>query len=127
MSYPDARRVVLSRTPVSGKSYASAARKSTSDKCIQCTVGTYNSSDSETPTNPEDTERFAEKTKKQKGSSTGSKAHFDKDPENISRDFHRKIEQDTLTRDCSEDDEALMDIQSGPSTFSSGGGASAAL
>ncbi|GFW59330.1 putative RNA-directed DNA polymerase from transposon X-element [Trichonephila clavipes] len=48
-------------------------------------------------------------------------------PKKISRDFHRKIEQDTLTGDCSEDDEALMDIQSGPSTSSSGGGASAAL
>ncbi|GFW97237.1 uncharacterized protein TNCV_4784511 [Trichonephila clavipes] len=53
ISYPDARRVVLSRTPVSGKSYAGAARKNTSDKCIQCTVGTDNSSDSATPTNPE--------------------------------------------------------------------------
>ncbi|GFU84897.1 hypothetical protein TNCV_3313991, partial [Trichonephila clavipes] len=42
------------------------------------------------------------------------------------RDFHRKIEADTLTGDCSEDDEDLMDIQSGPSTSSSRGGASAA-
>ncbi|GFX55923.1 hypothetical protein TNCV_2164011 [Trichonephila clavipes] len=41
-------------------------------------------------------------------------------------DFHRKIEEDTLTGDCSEDDEDLMDIQSGPSTSSSRGGASAA-
>ncbi|GFW51402.1 uncharacterized protein TNCV_4603521 [Trichonephila clavipes] len=114
VSYPEARRVVLSRTPVSGKSYAGAARKSTSDKCIQCTVRTDNSSYSVTPTNPEviaksksnsppktkviakppsksppparktiikKTQRFAEKTKKQKGSSTGSKANFCKDPE----------------------------------------------
>ncbi|GFX55914.1 hypothetical protein TNCV_2163921 [Trichonephila clavipes] len=40
------------------------------------------------------------------------------DPQEISRDFHRKIEEDTLTGDCSEDDEDLMDIQSGPSTSS---------
>ncbi|GFV29724.1 hypothetical protein TNCV_3668161 [Trichonephila clavipes] len=53
ISYPEARHVVLSRTPVSGKSYAGAARKSTSNKCIQCTEGTDNSSDSATPTNPE--------------------------------------------------------------------------
>ncbi|GFW07167.1 RNA-directed DNA polymerase from mobile element jockey [Trichonephila clavipes] len=53
LNYKEARRVVLSRTPVSGKSYAGAARKSTSDKCIQYTVGTTNSSNSATPTNPE--------------------------------------------------------------------------
>ncbi|GFY32565.1 uncharacterized protein TNCV_673201 [Trichonephila clavipes] len=47
-------------------------------------------------------------------------------PKKLSRDFHRKIEDDTLTGDCSEDDEDLMDIQSGPSTSSSRGGASAA-
>ncbi|GFT55183.1 hypothetical protein TNCV_935591 [Trichonephila clavipes] len=47
-------------------------------------------------------------------------------PKKLSRDFHRKIEEDTLTGDCSEDDEDLMDIQSGPSTSSSRGGASAA-
>ncbi|GFW58785.1 uncharacterized protein TNCV_379681 [Trichonephila clavipes] len=46
-------------------------------------------------------------------------------PKKLSRDFHRKIEEDTLTGDCSEDDEDLMDIQSGPSTSSSRGGASA--
>ncbi|GFT59891.1 hypothetical protein TNCV_2286141 [Trichonephila clavipes] len=34
-----------------------------------------------------------------------------------------KIDEDTLTGDCSEDDEDLMDIQSGPSTSSSRGGA----
>ncbi|GFU68952.1 hypothetical protein TNCV_2435261 [Trichonephila clavipes] len=47
-------------------------------------------------------------------------------PKTLSRDFHRKIEDDTLTGDCSEEDEDLMDIQSGPSTSSSKGGASAA-
>ncbi|GFV21121.1 hypothetical protein TNCV_4267541 [Trichonephila clavipes] len=79
---------------VSGKSYASATRKSTSDKCIQCDSKKDISSVSSTPLNQ--------------------------------RDFHRKIEEDTLTGDCSEDDEDLMDIQSGPSTSSSRGGASAA-
>ncbi|GFT91781.1 uncharacterized protein TNCV_3438181 [Trichonephila clavipes] len=53
ISYPEARRVVLSRTPVSGKSYASATRKSTSDKCIQCDSKNDISSDSSTPTEPE--------------------------------------------------------------------------
>ncbi|GFW17467.1 uncharacterized protein TNCV_1393121 [Trichonephila clavipes] len=53
ISYPEARRVVLSRTPVSGKSYASATRKSTSDKCIQCDSKKDNSSVSSTPTEPE--------------------------------------------------------------------------
>ncbi|GFX24545.1 hypothetical protein TNCV_1718501 [Trichonephila clavipes] len=32
----------------------------------------------------------------------------------LGTDFHRKLEDDTLTGDCSEDDEDLMDIQSGP-------------
>ncbi|GFV06948.1 CCHC-type domain-containing protein [Trichonephila clavipes] len=53
ISYPEARRVVLARTPVSGKSYASATRKSTSDKCIQCDSKKDISSDSSTPTEPE--------------------------------------------------------------------------
>ncbi|GFW78905.1 hypothetical protein TNCV_2059261 [Trichonephila clavipes] len=44
------RRVVLSRTPVSGKSYASATLKSTSDKCIQCDSKTDNISSSSIPT-----------------------------------------------------------------------------
>ncbi|GFT26353.1 uncharacterized protein TNCV_263981 [Trichonephila clavipes] len=52
ISYPEARRVVLSRTPVSGKSYASATRKSTSDKCIQCDSKTDNISNSSIPTKP---------------------------------------------------------------------------
>ncbi|GFV06224.1 hypothetical protein TNCV_3781711 [Trichonephila clavipes] len=43
-----------------------------------------------------------------------------------SRHFHRNIE-DTVTGDCSEEDEALMDCQSGPSTSNSGAGARAAL
>ncbi|GFV35357.1 RNA-directed DNA polymerase from mobile element jockey [Trichonephila clavipes] len=86
MYYPEARRVVLSRTPVSGKSYASAARKNTTDKSIQCNYKKDNSSDSVTPTKPEDRERFAEKTKEPKGSSTGSKTSFNKDPnKNIQR------------------------------------------
>ncbi|GFS90847.1 uncharacterized protein TNCV_2951561 [Trichonephila clavipes] len=91
ISYPEARRVVLARTPVSGKSYASATCKSTSDKCIQC-----------------DSKKIS------------ARIH----PHLLNRrDFHRKLEDDTLTGDCSEDDEDLMDIQSGPSTSSSRGGA----
>ncbi|GFX74403.1 putative RNA-directed DNA polymerase from transposon X-element [Trichonephila clavipes] len=66
--------------------------------------------------------RFAEKTKKQKGS-RDQRLTLARIPRKISRDFHRKIEQDTLIGDGSEEDEALMDIQSGPSTSSSGGGA----
>ncbi|GFT97630.1 hypothetical protein TNCV_2024481 [Trichonephila clavipes] len=42
--------------------------------------------------------------------------------EKESRHFHRNIE-DTVTGDCSEEDEALMDCQSGPSTSNSGAGA----
>ncbi|GFV11566.1 hypothetical protein TNCV_975561 [Trichonephila clavipes] len=52
--------------------------------------------------------------------------HLTRIPKKLSRDFHRKLEDDTLTGDCSEDDEDLMDIQSGPSTSSSRGGASGA-
>ncbi|GFX86690.1 uncharacterized protein TNCV_1408881 [Trichonephila clavipes] len=52
ISYPEARRVVLSRTLVSGKSYASATRKSTSDKCIQCDSKKDNISASSIPTKP---------------------------------------------------------------------------
>ncbi|GFV31359.1 uncharacterized protein TNCV_2554011 [Trichonephila clavipes] len=139
------------------KSNASAARNSISDKCIQCTVGTDNSLDSETPTNPEviaksksnspsKTKVFAKPPIKSPTPSTktiikrtqsnslrrpksrrAQRPTLARIPKKISRDFHRKIEQDTLTEDCSEADEALMDIQSSPSTFSSGGGASAAL
>ncbi|GFV21129.1 hypothetical protein TNCV_4267621 [Trichonephila clavipes] len=52
--------------------------------------------------------------------------HLTRIPKKLSRDFHRKIEDDTLTGDCSEEDEDLMHIQSGPSVSSSRGGASAA-
>ncbi|GFU09377.1 uncharacterized protein TNCV_143591 [Trichonephila clavipes] len=110
-----ARRVVLSRTPVSGKSYASATRKSTSDKSIQCDSITDTISDSSIPTKPV----VLLPSKNNSPPRT-------KDPQKLSRDFHRKIDEDTLTGDCSEDDEDLMDIQSGPSTSSSRGGASAA-
>ncbi|GFY28226.1 uncharacterized protein TNCV_4395601 [Trichonephila clavipes] len=160
ISYPEARRVVLSRTPVSGKSYASATRKSTSDKCIQCDSKKDNSSVSSTPTEPEvivpskhispprtkviatpiskspppakkkiiqrtesDSPR---KPKSRRARQQDLKRHLTRIPKKLSRDFHRKIEEDTLTGDCSEDDEDLMDIQSGPSTSSSRGGASAA-
>ncbi|GFW58705.1 uncharacterized protein TNCV_378881 [Trichonephila clavipes] len=161
ISYPEARRVVLSRTPVSGKSYVSAARKRTSDKCIQCEYKKDNSSDSATPTNPEVIAKSksnsppktkviakppskspppAKKTiikrtqsdspkrpKSRRARQRDQRPTLARIPKKISKDFHRKIEQGTLTGDCSEDDEALMDIQSGPSTSSSGGGASAAL
>ncbi|GFY17258.1 putative RNA-directed DNA polymerase from transposon X-element [Trichonephila clavipes] len=110
----EARRVVLSRTPVSGKSYAGAAR--TSDKCIQCTVGTDNSSDSATPTNPESDS--PKRPKSRRARQRDQRPTLARIPKKISRDFHRKIEEDTLTGDCSEEDEALMDIQS-----TSGGGA----
>ncbi|GFX50395.1 putative RNA-directed DNA polymerase from transposon X-element [Trichonephila clavipes] len=147
----------MSRTPVSGKSYASAARKSTSDKCMQCTVGTDNSSDSVTPTNPEviaksksnsppKTKVIAKppskspppvkktiikrtqsdsprRPKSRRARQQDQRQTLIRIPKKISRDFLRKIEEDTLTGDCSDDDEALMDIQSGPSTSSSGGGA----
>ncbi|GFY31938.1 uncharacterized protein TNCV_2620751 [Trichonephila clavipes] len=159
ISYPEARRVVLSRTPVSGKSYASATRKSTSDKSIQCDSITDTISDSSIPTKPvvlypsknnspprtkviatpisksppakkkliprteSDSPR---KPKSRRARQRDLKPHLNRIPKKLSRDFHRKIEDDTLTGDCSEDDEDLMDIQSGPSTSSSRGGASAA-
>ncbi|GFT03151.1 putative RNA-directed DNA polymerase from transposon X-element [Trichonephila clavipes] len=68
--------------------------KSTSDKCIQCDSKNDISSDSSTPTEPEVI--------------APSKTIHPLER----RDFHRKIEDDTLTGDCSEDDEDLMDIQS---------------
>ncbi|GFT26385.1 uncharacterized protein TNCV_264221 [Trichonephila clavipes] len=95
ISYPEARRVVLARTPVSGKSYASATRKSTSDKCIQCDSKKDISSDSSTPTKPEVI--------------APSKNNS---PPRTKR-LPPKNRDDTLTGDCSEDDEDLMDIQSG--------------
>ncbi|GFW94801.1 uncharacterized protein TNCV_4248411 [Trichonephila clavipes] len=156
----EARRVVLSRTPVSGKSYASATRKSTSDKSIQCDSITDTISDSSIPTKPvvllpskknnspprtkviatplsksppakkkiiprteSDSPR---KPKSRRARQRDLKPHLTRIPKKLSRDFHRKIDEDTLTGDCSEDDEDLMDIQSGPSTSSSRGGASAA-
>ncbi|GFV94154.1 uncharacterized protein TNCV_4462811 [Trichonephila clavipes] len=50
-----------------------------------------------------DTKRFAERLK-EKELVNGIKGQGK--PQKISRDFHRKIEQDTLTGDCSKDDEA---------------------
>ncbi|GFW58790.1 uncharacterized protein TNCV_379731 [Trichonephila clavipes] len=94
ISYPEARRVVLARTPVSGKSYASATQ-------------------SDSPRKP----------KSRRARQRDLRPHLTRIPKKLSRDFHRKIEDDTLTGDCSEDDEDLMDIQSGPSTSSSRGGA----
>ncbi|GFV11565.1 hypothetical protein TNCV_975562 [Trichonephila clavipes] len=160
ISYPEARRVVLARTPVSGKSYASATRKSTSDKCIQCDSKKDISSDSSTPTEPEviapsknnsppRTKVIAKpiskspppvkkkliqrtesdsprKPKSRRAHQRDLRPHLTRIPKKLSRDFHRKLEDDTLTGDCSEDDEDLMDIQSGPSTSSSRGGASGA-
>ncbi|GFV23511.1 uncharacterized protein TNCV_4782221 [Trichonephila clavipes] len=144
MAYIRCPRVVLSHTPVSGKSYAGAARKSTSDKCIRCTVGTDNSSDSATPTNPvviaksksnsppktkvivkppsksppPAKKTIIKRTQSDSPKSPKSRRARQRDqrptlariPKKISRGFHRKIEQDTLTGDCSEDDEALIDI-----------------
>ncbi|GFX08441.1 uncharacterized protein TNCV_3269301 [Trichonephila clavipes] len=89
ISYPEARRVVLSRTPVSER---------------------------DSPRKP----------KSRRARQRDLRPHLTRIPKKLSRDFHRKIEDDTLTGDCSEDDEDLMDIQSGPSTSSSRGGASAA-
>ncbi|GFX48784.1 uncharacterized protein TNCV_3479681 [Trichonephila clavipes] len=106
----------LSRTPVSGKSYASAARKGTSDKSTQCNAEEDDSSDSVTPTKPE------RATKEPKGD---NRPTIPKIPKKTSRDFHQKIEEDTVTGDCSEEDETLMDYELVPSTSSSGGGESA--
>ncbi|GFS77404.1 uncharacterized protein TNCV_4566351 [Trichonephila clavipes] len=136
ISYPEARRVVLSRTPVSD-----------------------NSSDSSTPTKPEvivpsknnspprtkviakpiskstpPVKKIIQRTesdslrkpKSRRARQRDLKPNFTRIPKKISRDFHRKIEEDTLIGECPEEDEDLMDIQSGPSTPSSGGGASAA-
>ncbi|GFU46496.1 uncharacterized protein TNCV_413841 [Trichonephila clavipes] len=158
ISHPEARRVVLSRTPVSGKSYASATRKSTSDKSIQCDSITDTISDSSIPTKPvvlypsknsspprtkviatpisksppakkkliprteSDSPR---KPKSRRARQRDLKPHLNRIPKKLSRDFHRKIEDDTLTGDCSEDDEDLIDIQSGPSTSSSRGASAA--
>ncbi|GFT51135.1 uncharacterized protein TNCV_4817351 [Trichonephila clavipes] len=116
ISYPEARRVVLSRTPVSGKSYASATRKSTSDKCIQCDSKKDNISVSSTPTEPEQItisgEKKIQRTESDSPRKPNSrrarqrdlKPHLTRIPKKLSRDFHRKIEDDTLTGDCSEDD-----------------------
>ncbi|GFV21111.1 uncharacterized protein TNCV_4267441 [Trichonephila clavipes] len=89
ISYPEARRVVLSRTPVS---------------------------ESDSPRKP----------KSRRARQRDLRPHLTRIPKRSSRGFHRKIEDNTLTGDCSEEDEDLMDIQSGPSTSSSTGGASAA-
>ncbi|GFT75968.1 hypothetical protein TNCV_1254951 [Trichonephila clavipes] len=144
----EAWRVVLSRAPVSGKSYAGVARKGTSDKSIQCNVEKDNSSDSVTPTKPEviassksnsptKTKVIAKPTSKspppakikvikrtesdsprrpksRRAGQRDQRPTLTRIPQKVSRDFHRIIEEDTLTGDCSEEDEALIDYQSGP-------------
>ncbi|GFT84072.1 uncharacterized protein TNCV_1149511 [Trichonephila clavipes] len=130
ISYPEALRVVLSRTPVSGKSYASAARKCTSDKATQFKGKEDNGSDMGTPTKPEviaASKGNHQLSLKRRARQRDLRPTIPKIPKetHTSRDFHRNVE-DTVTRDCSEEDEALMDYQSGPPTSSSGGGANAA-
>ncbi|GFV89617.1 hypothetical protein TNCV_1575901 [Trichonephila clavipes] len=107
--------------PRCGESGHDSADCKKKEQCLNCEANHLRRKNNST-----DRERFAAKTKEPKGSSTDLKPHLNRIPKKLSRDFHRKIEDDTLTGDCSEDDEDLMDIQSGPSTSSSRGGASAA-
>ncbi|GFT99322.1 uncharacterized protein TNCV_3162161 [Trichonephila clavipes] len=135
VSYPEARRVVLSRTPVSDtisdisiptKPVVLLPSKTNSPPRTKVIATPLSKSPPAKKIIPRTESDSPRKPKSRRARQRDLKPHLNRIPKKLSRDFHRKIEDDTLTGDCSEDDEDLMDIQSGPSTSSSRGGASAA-
>ncbi|GFX57785.1 uncharacterized protein TNCV_1495461 [Trichonephila clavipes] len=127
LSYPEARRVVSSRTPVSGKSYASATSKTYVSTAIQVDASTAPKSaqsDSVKPkpiavdTRPSvSTPLTVKKTRKTRIKESGVQSHKKK-RSNLSKKLH-DMGDDVMDIHASQSDESLMDDLS-PRPSSSG-------
>ncbi|GFT88162.1 uncharacterized protein TNCV_2893471 [Trichonephila clavipes] len=127
LSYPEARRVVSSRTPVSGKSYASATSKTYVSTAIQVDASTAPKSaqsDSVKPkpiavdTRPSvSTPLTVKKTRKARIKESGVQSHKKK-RSNLSKKLH-DMGDDVMDIHASQSDESLMDDLS-PRPSSSG-------
>ncbi|GFT73847.1 uncharacterized protein TNCV_1353231 [Trichonephila clavipes] len=127
LSYPEARRVVSSRTPVSGKSYASATSKTYVSTAIQVDASTAPKSaqsDSVKPkpiavdTRPSvSTPLTVKKTRKARIKESGVQSHKKK-RSNLSKKLH-DMGDDVMEIHASQSDESLMDDLS-PRPSSSG-------
>ncbi|GFW07820.1 uncharacterized protein TNCV_3919531 [Trichonephila clavipes] len=134
ISYPEARRVVSSRTSVSGKSYASATSKTYVSTAIQkdaSTAPTSETAESITPKNSAvDTlksvspPRDVKKNRKTRTKDSGVKAHKKKRL-NLCKNPH-DMGDDVMDIHASQTDESLMDdLSPKPSSSGSLRGASA--
>ncbi|GFU21491.1 hypothetical protein TNCV_412751, partial [Trichonephila clavipes] len=114
LSYPEARRVVSLRTPVSGKSYASAANKTYKTIAIQVDASTAPKSEKSESVKPNtiaaDTRNTAstpptvKKTRKTRIKESGVQAHKKK-KSNISKKFH-DMADDVMDIHASQSDES---------------------
>ncbi|GFV17014.1 uncharacterized protein TNCV_632991 [Trichonephila clavipes] len=126
LSYPEARRVVSLRTPVSGKSYASAANKTYQTIAIQVDASTAPKSEQSQSVKPKtiavDTRKTVstpltvKKSRKSRIKESGVQAH--KKRSNLSKKPH-DMGDDVMEIHASQSDESLMDDLS-PRPSSSG-------
>ncbi|GFV93014.1 uncharacterized protein TNCV_3427261 [Trichonephila clavipes] len=133
ISYPEARRVVSSRTPVSGKSYASATRKTYISTAIQVDASTAPTSAIAATMTPKnvtvDTLKSVSpprdnKNRKTRIKESGVQSHKKK-RSNLSKKLH-DIGDDVMDIHASQSDESLMDdLSPRPSSSGSLRGASA--
>ncbi|GFV01101.1 uncharacterized protein TNCV_1010221 [Trichonephila clavipes] len=127
LSYPEARRVVSSRTPVSGKSYASATSKTYVSTAIQVDASTASKSAQSESVKPKtiavdtrttvSTPPTVKKTRKARIKESGVHAHKKK-RSNLSKKPH-DMGDDVMEIHASQSDESLMDDLS-PRPSSSG-------
>ncbi|GFT64904.1 uncharacterized protein TNCV_274481 [Trichonephila clavipes] len=134
LSYPEARRVVSLRTPVSGKSYASAANKTYQTIAIQVDASTAPKSAQSESVQPKsiavDTRKTVstpptvKKTRKTRIKDSGVQSHKKK-RSNFSKKLH-DMGDDVMDIHASQSDESLMDdLSPKPSSSGSLRGASA--
>ncbi|GFX80908.1 uncharacterized protein TNCV_1909011 [Trichonephila clavipes] len=134
LSYPEARRVVSSRTPVSGKSYASATSKTYVSTAIQVDASTVPKSAQSDSVKPKtiavdtrtsvSTPPTVKKTRKARIKESGVLAHKKK-RSNLSKKLH-DMGDDVMDIHASQSDESLMDdLSPRPSSSGSLRGASA--
>ncbi|GFW67631.1 uncharacterized protein TNCV_3393021 [Trichonephila clavipes] len=136
LSYPEARRVVSLRTPVSGKSYASAANKTFKTIAIQVDASTAPKSETSESVKPNtiavDTRKTVstpptvKKTRKTRIKESGVQAHKKK-RSNLSKKPH-DMGDDVMDIHASQSDESLMeDLSPKPSSSGSLRGARAKI
>ncbi|GFX06356.1 uncharacterized protein TNCV_2938841 [Trichonephila clavipes] len=138
ISYPEARRIVSSRTPVSGISYAAITKKSTKSIAIQTDEPTTTTPRSPTPgkitaqpnfitvdtSMPVSTPPHVKKTRKTRIKESGVLANKKK-RSNLSKKPH-DMEEDVMEIHASQSDESLLDdLSPRPSSSGSLRGASA--